>query len=121
MKKSFIKTLIFSTTLLAACFLLSTEAGVAASQDLTKVLHSETEGKAYKVRAMVKKIFREEKKITLAHEKIRGVMTAMTTVFPVSRPSIFDSVKVGSRRTFILLLYKGIPTVVGLTPIRRKR
>ena len=90
------------------------ERRTALAQDSTKVRHTETEGKAYKVRATVKKIFREEKKITLSHDKIKGVMPAMTMTFPVSPLSILDEVKVGSKRTFTMLLYKGFLTVTGV-------
>ena len=62
-----------------------------------------------------------KKKITLAHEKIKGVMPAMTMTFPVSNPSILDKVAVGDRRIFTILIYKGFPTVVGVKLPNRKQ
>ena len=115
------KKLFLTSVLVTASVIFSTVNGIAASQDSTKVRHTETIGKAYNVNATVKKIFREEKKITLAHEKIKGVMPAMTMTFPVSNPSILDKVKVGNRRIFTIIVYKGLSTVVGVKPQHRKR
>ena len=85
----------------AASFGFATESSSKAS-DLSKT---------YRVRATVKKIIREEKKITLDHEKVPGYMNAMVMTFPVADPAIFDQIQVGSKGLFTLRVEKGFPTV----------
>lgn len=80
-------------------------------QDSSISRHTETEGKAYKVRATVKKIYLEEQKITLKHEKIKGYMPAMTMTFPVSKPSLLNNIAEGNRGLFTIFVYKGLPKV----------
>lgn len=108
------KIFLYCIVLLAVASFFLTERGAASVRDSTHLRHTETEAKVYKIRSVVIKIFREEKKITLTHTKIKGVMPAMTTTFPVSKLSILDEVKVGSKRTFTILVYKGLATVVGV-------
>jgi len=70
------KTLFITLALLSAICLFAPSTNVAAQQiklkDSPRSSHTETEGKAYKVRATVKKIYREEMKMTLKHERIKG-------------------------------------------------
>ena len=103
-------TLIFGLIL---CMSSHSEKALAAGNDSVRVRRSETEGKAYLVKATVKGILREEKKITLAHGKIKGFMPAMTMTFPVSNVRILDKVKIGSKGLFTFLVYKGNATVTG--------
>ena len=85
-----------------------------APKDSVKVYHTETQAKTYKVRGVIKKIYREEKKITIKHEKIKGYMPAMTMTFPVSNSSILEGVEEGKRGIFTIMVYKGLPTVAGI-------
>lgn len=91
-------------------------------QDSTISRHTETEGKAYKVRATVKKIYLEERKITLKHERIKGYMPAMTMTFSVSKQSLLNNIAEGDRGLFTIFVYKGLPKITGMklsTPRKR--
>ncbi len=69
------------------------------------------EGKNYVVKAVVKKLSREEATITLKHDKIKGYMPAMTMAFPVSKPGLFDQVQIGDKGLFTVYVYKGLAKV----------
>ena len=112
------KNILFICVLCAACFLLESQNGIAAMQDSARLRHSETEAKAYKVRGTVKKIYREEKKITLDHKAIKGYIPAMTMTFPVANLSILDKLSVGSTGKFTLLVYKGLATITGVFAVK---
>lgn len=120
---STVKKIFVISLFTAIYFLLIRENGFASIRDSTNLRHTETIAKSYKVRAVVKKIYREEEKIMLKHEKIKGVMPAMTMTFPVSTPSILDDLKAGDKRIFIIHIYKGFPTVAGVKslPVRQRR
>ena len=84
------------------------------------MFHTETMAKRYRVRATVKKEFREEKKIMLKHEKIKGYMPAMTMTFPVSNAALLNGVEEGARGIFTIMVFKGLPTVAGIKITSRK-
>lgn len=79
-----------------------------------------TEGKNYIVRAVVKKMSRDEMTITLKHEKIKGYMPAMTMSFPVSKPALFDQVQIGDKGLFTIFVYKGLAKVTAFKPLKTK-
>ncbi len=116
------------TKLFSVCFLIlaifsftiHASAQERVPQDTTNIRHTETAGKAYKVHATVKKIYREEKKITLKHGKIKGFMPAMTMTFPVSKAGLLDNVREGSKGVFTIFVFKGLPSVTGIKIDRSK-
>ena len=112
------KNILLTCIIWVVVFCLENQNGIAAMQVSTHVRHSETEAKAYKVRGTVKKIYREEKKITLDHEAIKGYMPAMTMTFPVANLSILDKLSVGSTGKFTLLVYKGLATITGVFAVK---
>ena len=69
------------------------------------------EGKEYHVKAVVKKKLREQMRLIIKHERIKGFMPAMTMAFPVSDSLIFDSCAVGSKGIFTLKVEKGFPVI----------
>ena len=110
-------TKLFSTCfLILAIFLFTIPASAQerTPQDTSNLRHTETAGKTYKVRATIKKIYREEKKITLKHGKIKGVMPAMTMTFPVSKAALLDNLREGSKGVFSIFVFKGLPSVTGI-------
>ncbi len=118
------------TKLFSACLLIlalfSFPVHVSAQErvppDTSNLRHTETAGKTYKVHAIIKKIYREEKKITLKHGKIKGYMPAMTMTFPVSKEALFDNLTEGSKGIFTIFVFKGLPTIRGIKmdrPVRQ--
>lgn len=100
------KTIIFASALLCA-FVLSTVS-----------LAQKEKVKFYDVHAMVKKLYRSEKKIMLDHEKVEGFMDAMVMTFPVSDTAIFDKVKIGSTGIFTLRAEGGFATVTSVKKVK---
>jgi Cu/Ag efflux protein CusF len=72
------------------------------------------DGKIVKVKATVKKIYRDDKKITLDHEEIKGYMKAMTMTFAVEDAKIFDKVSEGTKGLFTMKIVKGFPVITGV-------
>jgi Cu/Ag efflux protein CusF len=69
------------------------------------------EGKIYHVKAEVKKKIPEQKKMIIKHERIKGLMEAMTMAFPVADSTIFDRCAIGSKGLFTLTIVKGFPVI----------
>ena len=69
---------------------------------------------AYKVKATVTKIYRDDKKITLDHEAIKGYMRAMTMTFAVEDAKLFDKVTEGTKGIFTMKIVKGFPLITGV-------
>ncbi len=69
------------------------------------------EGKIYQVKAEVKKKLPEQNRMIIKHERIKGLMEAMTMAFPVSDSTIFDSCAIGSKGLFTLQIQKGFPVI----------
>src|SRR5438309_1402421 len=113
MKKTFFASLLFFIIGIVLNPLESIAQSMAR-KDSVQMPHTETMAKRYKVRAVVKKVFREEKKIMLKHEKIKGVMPAMTMTFPVTNPTLLEGVEVGNKGIFTIMVYKGLPSVAGI-------
>jgi Cu/Ag efflux protein CusF len=102
-------------TIILFCSLASSSSDARlVLQDSVKVRRSETEGKSYKVQATVKKIYKEENKITLKHGAIKGYMPAMTMTFPVRKASLLDNLHEGSKGIFTIFVFKGFPSVTGV-------
>ncbi|MBS1904712.1 MAG: copper-binding protein [Bacteroidetes bacterium] len=72
------------------------------------------DGKVYKVKATVKKIYRDDKKITLDHKEIKGYMKAMTMTFAVDDAKLFDTVSEGTKGLFTMKVVKGFPVITGV-------
>ena len=72
---------------------------------------SMVEGKTYHVRATVKKKLIADKKMIIKHERIEGLMEAMTMAFPVSDSTIFDNCAIGSKGMFTLQIVSGFPVI----------
>ena len=67
----------------------------------------------------VRKIDKENKKITLKHAEIRNLgMPGMTMVFQVKDPAMLDSVKQGDKVMFKAEKADGALTVTEITPAR---
>ena len=71
--------------------------------------------KTYKVKAVVKKIYRSDKKITLDHDEIKGYMKAMTMTFPVKDSTIFEKVTIGTSGIATIKVKQGFPSVTHFT------
>lgn len=69
------------------------------------------EGKIYHVKAVVKKKLTDQKKMIIKHERIKGLMEAMTMAFPVSDSLIFDNCAIGSKGTFTMQIVEGFPVI----------
>ncbi len=69
------------------------------------------EGKIYHVKAVVKKKLTDQKKMIIKHERIKGLMEAMTMAFPVADSTIFDDCAPGSKGTFTMQIRKGFPVI----------
>jgi Cu/Ag efflux protein CusF len=69
------------------------------------------EGKIYHVKAIVKKKLPDQNRIIIKHEKIKGLMEAMTMAFPVADSTIFDSCADGSKGLFTLQIKDGFPVI----------
>lgn len=60
----------------------------------------------------------KEKKLTISHGPIKGLMDAMTMDFPVTDPAMLDEVKQGSKIKFILTKEKDGKLIISdLEPI----
>ena len=69
------------------------------------------EGKIYHVKAEVKKKLNDQNKMIIKHERIKGLMAAMTMAFQVADSTIFDSCAVGSKGEFTLQIQKEFPVI----------
>ncbi|MEP7234448.1 MAG: copper-binding protein [Ignavibacteriota bacterium] len=88
--------------------------------DTSNIRHTETKGKTYHVRATVKRIYREDLKITLKHHAIKGYMPAMTMTFPVKKSSLLENLREGSKGIFTIFVFKGLPMVTGVSKMGKK-
>ena len=68
-------------------------------------------GKIYQVKAEVKKKLPDQNHMIIKHERINGLMEAMTMAFPVADSTIFDSCAIGSKGLFTLQIQKGFPVI----------
>ncbi|MDP4221471.1 MAG: heavy metal-binding domain-containing protein [Bacteroidota bacterium] len=68
-------------------------------------------GSIYHAKAVVKKKLRADKKIIIKHERIKGLMEAMTMAFPVADSTIFDSCAIGSKGLFTFQIVGGYPVI----------
>lgn len=65
----------------------------------------------------VRKIDREQAKITLRHGDIRNLdMPGMTMVFKVRNPGLLDKVKVGDRISFFVVMEQGGMVITEIQP-----
>ncbi|HVK38146.1 MAG TPA: copper-binding protein [Candidatus Kapabacteria bacterium] len=71
----------------------------------------------YTFKGVVTAIDVENKKITLKHEKIGDYMEAMTMPFDVADPAMFESLKVGDEKAFILHVNPSMTALVGFGPV----
>lgn len=71
------------------------------------------------VKAEVRKIDKDNQKITLKHEEMKSFgMPAMTMVFPVSDPALLDKVKPGDKVVFRAGNEAGKLTVIDIQPAK---
>ena len=75
--------------------------------------------KADKTEGEVRKIDKENKRITLKHGEIKNLdMPAMTMVFQASDPAMLDKVKVGDKVRFVAANPGGKLTVTEIQPVQ---
>jgi Cu/Ag efflux protein CusF len=106
--RSMIKTIIVNLLLLG----FSQSAAGNHLHHTVNLPDSIVEGKVYQGKATVKKKLFAEKKMIIKHERIEGLMPAMTMAFPVADTLIFDRCAIGSKGLFTLQIEKGFPVIV---------
>ena len=100
------------SVLLLAFFISQNSFASTISYPLISSSDSVIDGKIYHVKAVVKKKLAEQKKMIIKHERIKGLMEAMTMAFPVADTVIFDNCAVGSKGLFTLRIEKGFPVII---------
>lgn len=81
--------------------------------------HAQQGGEAPQAEGEVRKIDREQGKLTLRHGPLKNLdMPAMTMVFRVADPKLLDSLKEGDQVRFTAEKRDGVYTVVAIQPAR---
>lgn len=75
--------------------------------------------KAFMLHGKVEAIDASAKKVTVNHEKIEGLMDAMTMAYGVDKPETLDQIKVGDQ--IEATLYKGNYTLHNIKVVKPKR
>ena len=112
--KTLRNVLIAGAALAAATFVLPGQAQSASAP--AKATES---AKADKTEGEVRKIDKENKRITLKHGEIKNLdMPPMTMVFQAADPAMLDKVKVGDKVRFVAANPGGKLTVTEIQPVK---
>ncbi len=106
--------LIAGAAIAASAFVLPIQA-----QSASAPAKATASAKADKTEGEVRKIDKENKRITLKHGEIKNLdMPAMTMVFQAADPAMLDKVKVGDKVRFVAANPGGKLTVTEIQPIQ---